>query len=75
MQGRERSQVIQCPADASPKPSRLKAEPLSRLGSGGMVIMSQPRVSGTSAGGIYRANGAGTLVKPSRKISRDPSNN
>jgi SpoVK/Ycf46/Vps4 family AAA+-type ATPase len=27
------------------------------------------------AGGIYRANGVGTLVKPSRKVRRDPSNN
>ncbi len=26
-------------------------------------------------GGIYRVNGAGTLVKPSRKVRRDPSNN
>jgi hypothetical protein len=27
------------------------------------------------AGGIYRANGATTLVKPGRKVRRDPSNN
>jgi hypothetical protein len=27
------------------------------------------------AGGIYRANGAGTLARPSRKVRRDPSNN
>jgi hypothetical protein len=27
------------------------------------------------SGGIYRGNGAATLVKPGRKVRRDPSNN
>ncbi len=34
-----------------------------------------PIGSDVADGGIYRANDAGTLVKPGRKVRRDPSNN